>query len=117
MITRCQITFSVGGLGFNPVGHDLPWEECDPCEIPEGWGYAKVYREVPGLAEQEEVIHFLHQAFLPQLSALRQSGASEFDLFITWTYDSQCSGSFSAEEFRWIAELECSLALDARAEF
>ena len=46
------------------------------------------------------------------MAALRRFGASHIDLFVSWTYDRQCAGGFSAKEMQWIADLGCGLSLD-----
>ena len=116
MITRAQISFSVGGQRFNPAAHDLPWT--DTYLAPEddaGWGTGTVHFDLPSLADQENSIRSLHEFFIPQLSAIREAGVTVIDLFITWTYEDQCAGGFTENELRWIAELGCCLAIDCES--
>ena len=99
------------GSGFDPTEFDLPWTSTnvDPAN---GEGYGTVYFDLIDFSHQENAICSLHKVFHPQLNALRQSGATSIDLFISWTYDSQCAGSFTAKELQRIADLDCDLSLD-----
>jgi len=111
MIIRIQISFTVAGPGFDPAAFELPWTstESDPTNAK---GRGTVYFDLSELADQEDAIHFIHKHFHPQLPALRRSGVNYIDLFISWTYDSQCSGSFTAQEMQWITDLGGGLVLD-----
>ena len=111
MIIRTQISFTVAGSGFDPASFDLPWTSTNS-DPPSGDGWGTVYYDLSEFADQEDAIQSLHRYFHPQLAALRQSGANSLDLFISWTYDSQCAGSFTAKEMQWIADLGCGLSLD-----
>jgi hypothetical protein len=111
MIIRTQISFTVAGPGFDPAAFDLPWTSTD-FDPPNGEGCGKVHYDLSEFADQEDAIESLHKHFYPQLAALRRSGVDYIDLFISWTYDSQCAGSFTPKEMQWIADLGCGLALD-----
>ena len=111
MIIRTQISFTVAGPGFDPTRFDLPWTSTD-FDPSNGEGMGKVYYDLSEFADQEDAIQSLHKYFHPQLAALLRSGANYIDLFISWTYDSQCAGSFTDKEMQWIADLGCGLSLD-----
>ncbi len=116
MIIRTQITFTVAGPGFDPTAFDLPWTSTDLGPL-DGEGCGKVYYDLSELADQEDAIESLHKHFHPQLAALRGSGVDYIDLFISWTYDSQCAGSFTPKQVQWIADLGCGLSLDCYASY
>lgn len=43
---------------------------------------------------------------------MRDAGAEEFRLHITYDYDTQCALGFSKEELRMIREFDCELTID-----
>ena len=111
MIIRTQISFTVQGPGFDPTNFDIPWTSTSSATWDgEPWG--TIHYDLSEFAQQEDSIHALYKHFHPQLPALRRSGVTRIDLFISWTYDSQCAGSFTAKEMQWIADLGCGLSLD-----
>lgn len=60
-------------------------------------------------------IAYVHERAYPHLVGMREAGAEEFRLQITYYYDAQCALGFSKEELRMILELSCDLLVDCMA--
>jgi hypothetical protein len=118
MIVRTQMTFVAYGERFTPSKVPAQFSEAhDPGVV----GKVGRYRGVPvpyGSAEFDvpdevpEKIAYVHKRAVPFLAAMRESGAAEFSLHITYHYDAQCALGFSTEELKMIIELDCSLHID-----
>ncbi len=117
MVLRTQVTFSAGGERFTPSKVSAPFTDAhDPGEI----GKAGRYRGLPtpyGSAhldapqEEKEKLAYLHRIVVPLLPLLREAGADDFCLRITYHCDSGAIG-FSKEEIRMIAEMDCDVPID-----
>jgi hypothetical protein len=122
MIVRTQVSFSAIGDQFTPSKVCAQFSEAhDPGVI----GKLGRYRGVPvpyGSAdiivpeEVEEKIAYVHGHAFPFLRDMRQAGAENFSLHITYQYDAQCALGFSKEELKLIMQLECDLAIDCWTE-
>ena len=75
--------------------------------IPTPYGSASF--DVPD--EAPEKIAYLHRLVVPLLPALREAGAAEFWLRITYHADSGALG-FSKDEICMLAEMECDVPID-----
>lgn len=121
MIRRTQVTFSTSGKDFLPSKVSAPFTAAhDPGAI----GKVGRYRGIPlpyGSADfdapedEEEKIAYLHRIIVPLLPALRNAGADDFSLRITYHCDSGAIG-FSKEEMRMVSELECDVPIDCLIE-
>jgi hypothetical protein len=60
-------------------------------------------------------IAYVHERAYPYLPCMREAGAEEFRLHITYHYDTQCALGFSKDELRMILELDCDLLVDCMA--
>lgn len=118
MIVRTQVTFLATGERFTPSKVAAQYSQShDPGVIGTRGRYRGV--QVPyGSADFDapekasEKIKDVHRRAFPFLSAMRDAGAQDFCLHITYHYDSQCALSFSQEELRMILELDCHLNID-----
>jgi len=118
MIVRTQVTFSATGERFTPSKVAADFSEAhDPGVI----GQIGRYRGVPvpyGSAdfdvpdEVPEKIAYVYERAFPFLCAMREAGADDFSLHITYHYDAQCALGFSKEELKMITELDCGFAID-----
>ena len=121
MIHRTQMTFTAWGEHFMPSKVSAPFSEAyDPGST----GRTGRYRGIPtpyGSAsfdvteEEAEKISHLHRLVVTLLPALREAGATEFWLRITYHADSGALG-FSKEDIRMLAEMECDVPIDCLLE-
>jgi hypothetical protein len=121
MIARTQMTFVARGEQFTPSKAAANYSSAhDPGVI----GKAGRYRGVPvpyGSAdfyvpeEVAEKITYIHERVFPFLATMREAGAQDFWLNITYHYDAQCGLEFSKEELKMIFELDCELNIDCIA--
>jgi hypothetical protein len=121
MIARTQMTFVARGERFTPSQVSAKYSSShDPGVI----GSLGRYRGIPipyGSAdfdvpeEVAEKIAYVHQRVVPYLSAMREAGAQEFWLHISYHYDAQCALEFSPEELKMISALNCELNIDCIA--
>ncbi len=121
MIVRTQMTFGAYGEKFRPskVGAQFSTSH-DPGAL----GRVGRYRGVPlpyGSADFEvpddipDKIAYIHKRAYPNLVCMREAGAEEFWLHITYHYDAQCALGLSKDELRMILELDCDLRVDCTA--
>lgn len=121
MIVRTQMTFGAYGEKFRPskVGAQFSTSH-DPGAL----GRVGRYRGVPlpyGSADFEvpddipDKIAYIHKRAYPYLVCMREAGAEEFWLHITYHYDAQCALGLSKDELRMILELDCDLRVDCTA--
>jgi len=118
MIIRTQVSFIATGERFTPSKVSASFTAShDPGVI----GDRGRYRGVPvpyGSAdfhapeEEPEKIAYIHRLAFPFLRAMREAGAENFSLRITYQYDSQCALSFTREEQNMICELDCDFCID-----
>lgn len=118
MIVRTQVTFSATGARFTPSKVTAEFSEAhDPGVI----GQTGRYRGVPvpfGSAdidvpdEVPEKIAYVYERVRPFLCAMREAGAEDFWLHITYHYSAQCALGFSQEELKMILAMECDFAID-----
>jgi hypothetical protein len=118
MIVRTQVTFSAIGERFMPSKVAAKFSEAhDPGVI----GRIGRYRGIPvpyGSADflvpdevPEKIAHIYERVF-PYLSSMREAGAEDFRLHITYHYKAQCALGFSNEELKMIVALDCVFAID-----
>lgn len=65
--------------------------------------------------KEPEKIAYLHRLVVPLLPALREAGAEDFWLRITYHTDSSALG-FSKHEIRMLADMECDVPIDCLIE-
>jgi len=118
MITSEYVTFMVQGDAFWPSKVNAPFSSAsDPGAIatkgrfkgkPLPYGSARF--DAP--KEEAAKIAYLHRIVLPLLPVLRAAGAEDFDLYISYEYDTQCAIGFTREEVKMISDLECDFPMD-----
>ncbi len=121
MIVRTQMTFIAQGEKFTPSKVEAQFSAAhDPGAL----GTVGRYRGVPlpyGSADFDvpddiaEKVAYVHERANPYLARMREAGAEDFRLHITYHYDAQCALAFSKEELRMILELDCDLFVDCMA--
>jgi hypothetical protein len=118
MIARTQVTFSATGARFTPS--KVPAEFSD-AQDPGAIGQTGRYRGLPVLYgsvdfhvpdDVSEKVAHVYDRVCPFLCAMREAGADDFRLHITYHYDAECALGFSQEELKMILALECDLAID-----
>lgn len=117
MILKTTISFTAYGEQFFPSKVDAPFTEAnDPGDLythrarlgqPIPYGSACFYAP----EGESEPIAYLHRLVVPLLGKLKEAGADDFSMRITYVTDSGSLG-FSKEDLRMIAELECDLPID-----
>ena len=117
MIYRTQVTFTAYGERFAPSKVSALFTDAhDPGSVaktgryrgkPTPYGSASfdVPEEVP------EKIEYLHRLVVPLLPALREAGADDFWIRITYHSDSGALG-FSKREIMMLAEMDCDVPID-----
>jgi hypothetical protein len=118
MIVLTQMTFVACGERFTPSKVGAHFSKAhDPGVV----GTVGRYRGVPipyGSADFDvpeavpEKIAYVHERAFPIMASMREAGAEEFWLHITYHYDAQCALGFSKEELKMILELDCELHID-----
>ena len=121
MIHRTQVTFTAYGERFAPSKVLARFSDAhDPGAIaktgryrgkPTPYGSASF--DAP--EEEPQKIEYLHRLVVPLLPALRDAGANDFWLRITYHSDSGALG-FSKREIVMLAEMECDVPIDCVIE-
>lgn len=121
MIRRTQVTFTAYGERFTPSKISARFTDAhDPGVI----GKAGRYRGKPtpyGSAsfdapqKEPEKIEYLYRLVVPLLPALREAGADDFWLQITYHCDSGALG-FSKREVKMLAEMDCDVPINCVIE-
>lgn len=121
MIHRTQITFTARGERFMPSKVSARFSDAHE---PGAIGKAGRYRGKPtpyGSASFDapkgapEKIEYLHRLVVPLLALLREAGADDFWLQITYHSDSGAFG-FSKREIKMLAEMDCDVPINCVIE-
>lgn len=119
-----QHTFRISGDRFLPSKVPFAFTEAwDPHTkvvrrgafngLPASYGYASY--TVPASVDVLRRIEFLANTFVPLLPALRDSGADDWQVWITRFYHGQCNEEYRAEEIAAMARLGCAICYSAEA--
>lgn len=117
MIHRTQVSFSAYGKNFVPSQLSAPFTHFhDPGTIgasgrykgiPQPYGWATL--DAP--ETERDQIQFIHRIIYPLLPGLKEAGAEEFTLQISYHSDTESIG-FSREEIKMIHALECDVPIN-----